>query len=716
MRRLLAGLLRLGVIVAALAVAHALAARGTLESPISLFDAAASKNGFYAATHLVPVAAALLAAAAIAGLLDGGWWIPRPAVLAGLLLPLAAYAVASLHAVDAFDAKRAVLIALSWSAAFLALVDALAGVGRAVAARPGPWSRAARLLVLAAVALGGGRLALMAMGQFLSGVPTQVAWTGLKLAAIIPIRVHATFHNPNVYATCCLLTIGAGAALALVPTRGVARAAGLTVGLATVAASTLALVLTFSRAAYLALGGDCLLVALLLPAPRRRAALPLLLAVLIPFVVLALRVPGVVFRLHTISISNGGDVASRFFSWLDTLHIWRAFPWFGAGPEGIQPLYAPFFPRRSFGTWVLINVPGGIDNDPLQWLAETGTVGGLALAAGVVLWLGAGWRRWRRLPLGQRLVLLPLVAVFAGVVAQSLLETTMFMLPIQALLVVLAAVAVDEAGLTHRLRLPRRAWAAAAAGAGSVAAVAVAAALVVGLASYWPGDSAFLHGWAALQGPGPGGAGAAITDLRRAATLQPQNSRNWAVLADAYVLQAYRLTVRDPAAAARDAAAAGAGLGRALQLNPYDSGTWNLAALWEGLRGQPLAQACAEQWAVRDNPYDSDFVLRLAADLALLSRARAISPPAAARYAVASLRDTGYATRLLPLVLKVYREHRFLASIPTARRTLAAALATWRASSAGPPPRVPDLPLNPGTCAPALIGTGLPWPRVRLPG
>ncbi len=713
-RRLLAALLRLSVVVAALYVAQSLVSRGTLVAPISLFNSAASTNGFYAATHLVPVAAALLGAAALAGLLDGGWWVPRRAVALGLLLPLAAYAAATLHAADPFDARRALFIAIAWSAAFLALVDALAGIGRGVAARPAAASRVARLLVLAAVALGGLRLAVMAFRQFLSGVPTQVAWTGLKLAAIIPIRVTATFHNPNVFAAACLLFIGAAAALALVPARGLPRAAALVLGLAVVAAGTGTLVLTFSRAAYLALGGACVLTFLLLPRARRKAALPVLLAAVVPFVVLALRVPGVVFRLHSISIANGGDVTSRFFSWFDTLRVWLAHPLLGAGPQGMQPLYAPFFPLHDFGTWVLINVPGGIDNDPLQWLAEAGAVGGAALAAGILLWLHAGWRRWARLRLPRRAVLAPMVAILAGVVAQSLLETTLFMLPIQALVVVLAALCVDEADLARRVAVPRRPAAAGLTGATAVAAVGVAAALALGLHAQWPGDAAFLRGWAALQRGG--GVRVAARDFRRAAALQPQNSRDWASLADTYVLQAYRLVDSAPATALRDAAGAGAALAHALAINPYDAATWDLAALWEGLRGQPLAQACAEQWAVRDNSYDSGFVLRLAADLAVLSRAHGLPPLAAGRYAMASLRDTGYATRLLPLVLKVYREHRYIHSIPAVTRTMTAADATWQAASAGAAPRLPDLPLNTATCAPALTGTGLPWPHVRVPG
>lgn len=724
-RRTLATVFRLAVVVAALWTAWRLASNGALVFPMSLFDAAASTRGLFAATHLVPVAAATIGGAALAGLLDGGWWLPRWPVTVGVLLPLAAYALASLHAVDPFDARTALLIACAWTGAFFALVDALAGArlwlpsrGRHAAGATAPAAGAVaptggalRVLVLAAVALGGLRIAWMGLAQFHAGVPTEIAWTGIKVAAVIPVRAHAAFQNPNVFASACLLFFGCGAALVLRPGRGPARLLAWVSGLAVVVAATAALVLSFSRAAYVALVLACLLLLLLLPRGARRQVVPVLLGVIVPFGLLAAAVPGVVFRIHAIGVASGGDVESRFFSWLDALRVWGTYRLLGAGPQGIQPLYAPFFPLQHFGTYDLINVPGGIDNDPLQWLAETGLVGAAALLTGACVWIAAAWRAWGRLPAARRAVLAPLAGVLVALVAQSLLETTLLMLPVEALVTVVAALWFAEADLVWRAALPRGA-AAVAACLGAAVPLAAGALMVVALHRPWSGDQAYLDGWSLM---GKDSLSTAAADFQRAGSLQPQDPRNWAALADTQLLAAYQLRDKPNAAERSEVARARAALDRALAIDPYDAATWDLAALWEGLTGHPLAQACGEQRAVRDNAYDTSFILKLAEDLAVLSRAPGEPALLAGPYAAASLRDTGYAARLLPLVLDVYKEHKFIGGIPTVEKTEARALATWRTAAAGALPTLPALPIAAATCRAAVTTTGLPWPAVPLP-
>lgn len=640
--------------------------RGPLVAPISLFSAAGATNGFYSASHILPVMALCGAMAGLGWALSRRIPVPAAGPAAAVLLPLLARVLSTLHAVYPHDARSDLAIAGALAAFYLAATAAVGNGG----VYPGLAALAATAVALAGVGL----------AQFTAGQPTPVAWTGPAFAAVIPVRISATLHNPNALAAALLLGIGAAGALAVGDWPWPLRLPGLLALLPLGAA----LPLTFSRGAYVGLALTVGLAALGLPREARRRALAALLCLLLPAAGVAARVPGVLYRVHGIGVQTGGDIASRLFTWKDALAVWRTHPAWGVGPGGLQVLFAAHQPRGDLGgTYVLIDVPGSADHDALQWLAENGWVGGLLLAAGLGVALASVLRGLRRAGPGRAAAGAVLLAALGGLALQGMFEVTAYLLPIGAMLAGTGAVLTGLAGLAHP---PRSVALGRLAGVGVAAGGLAVAHLLWGT---WPAEEAFARGWAQVVAGRPE---AALADLRTAAAADPSSERNAAALGDAAVQVAYALP---PDRRAGPVAEAQAALSAALALDPFDGDSWAAAAALLRLQGRPEAAACAEQAALQDFPYSPWFAAQLASDLDALGQ-----PEAAAH-------DLAYAAALFPRQLQVYREYHDedRPYYHEAETLMAQGRRAWPGASL---PARPLLPLPESTCTAALGAAGLP--------
>jgi len=642
--------------------------RGPLVAPIALFSAAASTNGFFSATHILPLMALAGAAAGILGLLSRRAERPGPLIALAFALPLAALWAAAAHALYPHDARvdlEAILACVLLYAAFVFAVGSRGGITPA-------------LLCLASI---GVWLAVVALRQFAAGQPTPVAWTGAAVAAAIPVRVSATLRNPNALAAVLLLCIGGAAALAVGTRSLLLRLAGS----AALVPMSAALPLTFSRAGYLGLALAVVGTVAAVPAARRLRALLCAACIAVPIGAVALRVPGVAFRVHGISVQNGGDVTSRFFTWRDTLSVLRARPVWGAGPGGLEVLFATHEPLGAHGTYGLIDVPGSADNDLLEWTAEDGIVGAAALAAGIGIFAFAVFRGLRRRGPDAQAVGAALGASLLGVALQGGLEVTAYVLPVQAVLALTAAILTGAAGQSGPVWPP---WLGRALGTGAAVG---AVALALGLRAPWPAQRAFEQAWSLVQAGHPA---AGLPGLQAAYAADPTSERDAAAAGDAAVQAVYAAGSQPPAGLV---AAARTDISAALRIDPFDGDTWAAGAALLRIQGPTPAAACAQQAALRSFPYSPNFAAQLASDL------RASGLHAVARA------DAAYAAWLFPLQLSVYREHgdQNAAYYAQAEAEMNAGAAAW---GTAPLPRRPDLPLEGAACTAALTAQGLPGP------
>lgn len=640
--------------------------RGPLVAPLSLFSAVASTNGFFSASHIV-------AAMALLGSAAGLWHVffrraaapgVGPALAVGL--PLLALALATRHAVYPHDARYDLAVAAGMVLLFAALVAAVGRHGGFAAA-------------LAALAGLGVWLALAGLRQFAAGQPTPEAWTGPAFAAAIPVRITATLHNPNELAAALLLGIGGAAGLAVGARPLALRLLGW-LGLLPLAA---ALPLTFSRGAYLGLTVAAALAAALLPPGRRLRGLAALAAVALAVGAVAYKVPGVLFRVHSISVQAGGDVRSRVFTWRDVLAVYDTRPLRGVGPGGLDALYGAHEPPGGTGTYVLIDVPGSADDDPLQWLAATGALGAGLLVLGIGAGLWAVGRSLRHQEPDRRAAAAALLGCLAGVGVQGLFEVTAYLLPVEGLGLLAMAALCGAAGGAGPVRWSglRRLLGLGLAAGGLFAAAA--------LWQAWAPEQAFAAGWSQVAAGRPA---AGLPLLQEAAAADPSSERDLAALGDAQVQLAYSAA---PDQAAAHVRAATGDLGSALRLDPMDGDAWAAVASLLRRDGTTPAAACAQQAALADfpgSPWDADL---LAGALAALG------------YAAEARTDYGYAARLFPFQLDVYREYgdQAQAYFADAGADMSVALTQW---GTAPLPSRAVLPVPAATCAEALAAAGLP--------
>ena len=272
-----------------------------------------------------------------------------------------------------------------------------------------------------------------------------------------------------------------------------------------------------------------------------------------------------------------GSVAYRIDLWRDTLTAWSGDPLLGIGP-GTMPYArqaaaaALSFPARQPHS----------HNLPLGLLGDAGLVG---LAAGLVLvaaflWFAGPWRAQTATGRVAGCVLL-------GLAVSGLFEDLTFLPNYDVLLVLLAAIALGDAGAVRWAPIPTRILRPLG------AAIAIG---VVALAVPWlAGDGAGISYRGAMDRANWSDWRGSLTGLRRAELLdpwQPGTPKALAVVADA----------------AGDRALALRAAHRSVELNPGDGRSWtNLAVLCLAAGDGTCATLAAEQAVVHADPFDVEL-------------------------------------------------------------------------------------------------------------
>lgn len=273
-----------------------------------------------------------------------------------------------------------------------------------------------------------------------------------------------------------------------------------------------------------------------------------------------------------------GSIAYRIDLWRDTLTAWSADPLMGIGP-GTMPYArqaaaaALSFPARQPHS----------HNLPLGLLGDAGLVG---LVAGLVLvvtflWVAGPWHARTATGRAAGCVLL-------GLAVSGLFEDLTFLPDYDLLLILLAALALVDAGAVRWAPIPRRALRLLG------AAIAVG---VVALAVPWlAGDAAGISYRGAMDRAEWSDWRGSLAGLRRAELLdpwQPATPKALAVVADAAGER--ELAIR----AAR----------RSVELNPGDGKSWtNLTVLCLAAGDGTCATTAAEQAVARADPFDVELV------------------------------------------------------------------------------------------------------------
>jgi putative inorganic carbon (HCO3(-)) transporter len=260
------------------------------------------------------------------------------------------------------------------------------------------WTRA-----LIAVLLGtGGLVALHGIYQFLF----QVGPDAFVLFDRF-MRAHGTFEQPNPYGGYLGLTLplAVGVVVAgILPVAGRIKLVWILLAACTGGLMLLALVMSWSRGAWLGFGAGAAAMAFAVVARSgRAAALATGLAVLAAYVLLVLgvvRVPPAIVQRFTdfvpyvgVSDVRGAEITDGNFAVLERVAHWQAawqmwsdHPWFGVGIGNYEPEYSQY----ALPLWPV--ALGHAHNYYLNVAAEVGVVG---LATYVLLWGLAVVGAWR---------------------------------------------------------------------------------------------------------------------------------------------------------------------------------------------------------------------------------------------------------------------------------------------------------------------------------
>jgi putative inorganic carbon (HCO3(-)) transporter len=158
----------------------------------------------------------------------------------------------------------------------------------------------------------------------------------------------------------------------------------------------LALVLTFSRAAWLgaALGVSVVAAGPAIRLARRRP--PVLAAgagvAVLGLAALAAAAPAVLRRAASVADPAQGSGATRLHIWADTLHLVAARPLVGWGPDTFGLVY----PRFQSGDWAPGFIIDKAHSDLLQVAATQGVIGAAACLGVAAAFVAAFWRGRRR--------------------------------------------------------------------------------------------------------------------------------------------------------------------------------------------------------------------------------------------------------------------------------------------------------------------------------
>jgi putative inorganic carbon (HCO3(-)) transporter len=279
--------------------------------------------------------------------------------------------------------------------------------------------------IVAALMAGSLLTSVIGLRQLYADTDALARWSDPNSVAKGTVRIYSTLDNPNLLAGYLLPILPLAVVVLLRWRRPLPRLFAVT----TLAMGTAALVLTYSRGAWMGLVAAAAVLAVLL-ALRTTRSWPPLWRKLIPVVVLlggASLLAVLVWqveplRVRVLSLVAGREDSSNNFRinvWLAALDMIQARPWLGIGPGNdafnlIYPLYAQ--PRFSALSAYSI---------PLELAVEAGIPGLLAGVGLVVASLRQGLQLWR----GDGPWALPAMGVLAVIAAlwvQGLTDTIFF--------------------------------------------------------------------------------------------------------------------------------------------------------------------------------------------------------------------------------------------------------------------------------------------------
>jgi putative inorganic carbon (HCO3(-)) transporter len=280
--------------------------------------------------------------------------------------------------------------------------------------------------------------------------PSQLArWSDNNSVAEGTVRIYSTLDNPNLLGG-YLLPILPLAAVAVLRWRTLPRRL---FALLSLVLGIVALVLTYSRGAWMGMVASLGLLGLLLAMRqtrhwplfwRRTLPLLLLVAAAVALVVLVTQVEPL--RVRVMSLVAGREDSSNNFRinvWTSVLAMINDRPWLGIGPGNTAfNLIYPLYQQPKFNALSAYSIP-------LELLVEAGVPG---LLTGLAL-LFTAMRTGLLQGQGQGMLSLPslaAVAAFAGLAVQGLTDTIFFRPEVQLValfsLATLAAAAGGEAG------------------------------------------------------------------------------------------------------------------------------------------------------------------------------------------------------------------------------------------------------------------------------
>ncbi|MFN9645424.1 MAG: IctB family putative bicarbonate transporter [Cyanobacteriota bacterium] len=250
-------------------------------------------------------------------------------------------------------------------------------------------------------------------------------WSDANSVAQGTVRIYSTLDNPNLLGG-YLLPILPLAAVAVLRWTGWTRRL---YALAAFVLGVVALVLTYSRGAWMGMVASLALLGLLLSfrvtrswPPLWRRVLPVVLLGGGALVLVVLVTQVEPLRVRVMSLVAGREDSSNNFRmnvWTSALEMVRDRPWIGIGPGNtIFNLIYPLYQQPKFNALSASSIP-------LEWLVEAG-VPGLITGAGLFLAsMATGLRQWR---LDGPMVLpsLAAVAAFVGLAIQGLTDTIFF--------------------------------------------------------------------------------------------------------------------------------------------------------------------------------------------------------------------------------------------------------------------------------------------------
>jgi putative inorganic carbon (HCO3(-)) transporter len=250
-------------------------------------------------------------------------------------------------------------------------------------------------------------------------------WSDANSVAQGTVRIYSTLDNPNLLGG-YLLPILPLAAVAVLRWTGWLRRL---YALAAFVLGVVALVLTYSRGAWMGMVASLALLGLLLSfrvtrswPPLWRRVLPVVLLGGGALVLVVLVTQVEPLRVRVMSLVAGREDSSNNFRmnvWTSALEMVRDRPWIGIGPGNtIFNLIYPLYQQPKFNALSAYSIP-------LEWLVEAG-VPGLITGAGLFLAsMATGLRQWR---LDGPMVLpsLAAVAAFVGLAIQGLTDTIFF--------------------------------------------------------------------------------------------------------------------------------------------------------------------------------------------------------------------------------------------------------------------------------------------------